>query len=78
MPDDGQRCVTDAPVSGRVAARVPVDAVTTANIEALRDEAAMAGDAEQVRLCDAALQGDDEAWEACADAILDARAMADD
>lgn len=52
-----------------------------AEIEALRDEAASAGDEAMVRLCDAALDETEDtsqqaAWWACERAI-DAQAMAD-
>lgn len=41
---------------------------------ALRDEAATAGDADQVALCDLALSGDPEAEQACDAAIAEAQA----
>ena len=47
--------------------------VTKENIAALRAEALAFGDAEMARICDAALAGDDEAWECCAEAIVNAR-----
>lgn len=46
-------------------------------LEALRDEASAAGDAEQVRLCDLALNTDIEALEACC-AVICAAADAQD
>lgn len=42
-----------------------IDTVTTSQIEALRAEAAEAGDEEQVRICDAALAGDGAAVIEC-------------
>lgn len=51
--------------------------VTDEQIRALRTEAAAAGDAVQVDLCTAALDGDDAARAACGRAIDAARAMAD-
>jgi len=52
--------------------------VTADQVAALRDEAAIAGDAEMARLCDAALDGDDLAAADVVQAIDDACAMADD
>lgn len=46
-------------------------------IRKLRDDAAVAGDDEQIRLCDRALAGDDGAWRKCERAIGDAQAMQD-
>lgn len=48
--------------------------VTTQQIEALMNEAGVAGDLEQVALCKLALQGNDAALEACADVIAEAQA----
>lgn len=45
-------------------------------IETLRDEAGAAGDAEQVHLCDLAINSDIEALEACCAALCDAAAQA--
>lgn len=45
-------------------------------IRALRAEAGSAGDAAMVAICDRALEGDDEAIEACVEAINDAAAAA--
>ena len=53
------------------------EALTSDMITTLRNEAANAGDTEQVDLCERAQQGDDEARECCAAAITDARAMCD-
>ena len=47
------------------------DAVTLSDIRALYRESS-AGDYVQSRLCERALDGDDEARELCADAIADA------
>lgn len=52
--------------------------ITAAQIEALREEAAIHGDESMVDACDRALAGDDDAREECADAIDAARAMQDD
>jgi len=54
-----------------------VSHITNEDIRTLSDEAAAAGDTEQVELCERALAGDDEAREACARAIESAQAMAD-
>jgi hypothetical protein len=43
--------------------------VTDEQLATLRDEAAEAGDMEQVRLCSAALEGNSKARTACAAAI---------
>ena len=51
--------------------------VTNTQISQLRIEAANAGDADQVQLCDAALDGDSAARAACVAAIQDAEAQAD-
>lgn len=51
--------------------------ITDAQIEALRTEAAAAGDDAQVALCDAALAGDETARARCERAIHAAQAMAD-
>lgn len=48
-----------------------------ADITALRDEAAAAGDAAQVRLCTEALAGSEAAARRCARAIAAARAQID-
>lgn len=45
--------------------------VSDYQIQRLRFEAADAGDERQVEMCDAALDGDDGAREACAAAIAD-------
>ena len=55
----------------------PTETLTSDMITTLRNEAANAGDTEQVDLCERAQQGDDEARECCAAAITDARAMCD-
>ena len=47
------------------------------DIKALREEAAAAGDEEQVRLCELALAGDSSAIAACIAAINDAAAQDD-
>lgn len=47
--------------------------VTSAQIRALRDEAAAAGDARQVELCERALSGEPTARRVCSDVIRDAR-----
>lgn len=49
--------------------------VSDQEIRALRDSAGQAGDREQVALCDAALDGYAEARDACAAALVMARAM---
>jgi hypothetical protein len=69
--------VDPSDVEGVRIERVQDDAelITDERIQGLRDEAGAAGDAEQVALCDAALDGDDDAREACAQVINDARAM---
>lgn len=51
--------------------------ITMCDVEALRDEAAAAGDDLQVSLCIHALAGDSVAWEKCEDAIRTARGMDD-
>ncbi len=51
--------------------------ITNSQIETLRTEAAAAGDAEQVSLCDRALDGDTDARQQCAEAIDDATAQDD-
>jgi|WetSurMetagenome_2_1015567.scaffolds.fasta_scaffold00474_5 hypothetical protein len=48
--------------------------VTDEQLATLRDEAASAGDMEQVRLCAEALEGNSKARTACAAAIEAARA----
>ena len=50
---------------------------TKTMIQALRTEAAEAGDSEQVAICDRALGGEADAWETCALVIDEARAMLD-
>ena len=50
---------------------------TTRQIEALRDEAARAGDLEQVALCDAALRDEADARAECARVIRASAAMGD-
>ncbi len=52
------------------------DDLTAAQIRALRDEAGVAGDLAQVRVCDRALAGDLDARDECARVIRDAAAMA--
>jgi hypothetical protein len=52
--------------------------VTTAQIRALRTEAAQAGDQAQVEICDRALDGDEAAVAECARVIAAAQAMADE
>lgn len=49
------------------------DADFTAAVEALRTEAAAAGDTKQVELCDLALEGDEAAADTCAQVILAAQ-----
>lgn len=46
--------------------------ITDEQIEALRYEAGIAGDAEQVRICRAALAGDEDARRECAEVIAEA------
>ena len=55
----------------------PTETLISDMITTLRNEAANAGDTEQVDLCERAQQGDAEARERCAAAITDARAMCD-
>jgi hypothetical protein len=55
--------------------KLDADTITEDHIRALRDEAKAAGDKEQAAVCDAALAGDDDARDACAEAINAARAM---
>ena len=50
----------------------------TDRIEALRTEAAAAGDFEMVAICERALDGDAYAIEQCRGAIVDALAMQND
>ncbi len=49
--------------------------ITDEQIKALRTEARSAGDAAQVRICNDALSGDDDARVECARVIADAAAM---
>lgn len=49
---------------------------TDQQVRDLRDEAATAGDAEQVRICDEALDGDGDARAECARVIVEAQSMA--
>lgn len=49
----------------------------TAAVEALRTEAAAAGDTKQVEICDLALEGDDAAADTCAQVILTAQQTAE-
>ena len=56
----------------------PTEALTATMLTNLRNEAANAGDTEQVAICERAQQGDAEARECCAAVITDARAMCDD
>ena len=58
-------------------AQTTIETVTSEQISQLRIEAANAGDADQVQLCDAALDGDSAARAACVAAIQDAEAQAD-
>jgi hypothetical protein len=51
-----------------------VNAITRRRLERLADEAATAGDGEQVDLCHRALDGDDEALEACLRVLREADA----
>ena len=51
--------------------------ITASQIETLRYEAAVAGDSEQVDICDRALDGDTNARAECAAVISDAEAMLD-
>lgn len=51
--------------------------ITPAQIRKLSNEAAEAGDLEQVAICDRALAGDAEAIAECARVIADAAAQAD-
>lgn len=44
-------------------------AIDDDDIRQLRDEAGTAGDLAQVRLCDAALDGDGHAWQECEEVI---------
>lgn len=50
-----------------------MDIVTDTDIATLATEAASAGDLDMVDLCEAALEGDPEAWETVRDAVLDLR-----
>lgn len=50
---------------------------TMERVEDLRDEAAAAGDLDQVAVCSRALAGDDAALRACIEAIADAQAQID-
>jgi hypothetical protein len=45
------------------------ETVTTEQIKALHTEAGAAGDLDQVRVCDAALEGDEAAVAKCAEVI---------
>tara|TARA_R100000951_G_scaffold31554_1_gene27041 strand:+ start:890 stop:1132 length:243 start_codon:yes stop_codon:yes gene_type:complete len=49
-----------------------------AQIEQLRDEANTAGDHLMARVCDEAIEGDAEAFQACLEVINDCAAMHDD
>lgn len=51
--------------------------VTNRQISTLRNEAATAGDIDQVRMCDRALSGSQRAIRGCVRAIQSAEAMAD-
>ncbi len=80
--DENGHRVTDVPVVSfhelrRGAGGFAVLRATDAQVRALRDEAARAGDDEQVDVCDAALAGDVGARGECARVIADAAAMAD-
>ena len=50
--------------------------ITDTDIQQLKNEAAQAGDIEQVAICDRALDGDEAARAECAEVIEDAQAMA--
>ena len=52
--------------------------MTTEQIETLRAEAGAAGDSEMVAICDRAIDGSRHAIREVAEAIADARAMADE
>lgn len=52
--------------------------LTRANVAALQEEAAEAGDEGMVRICELALQGNPGAWQACEDVFNDAAAQLDD
>lgn len=49
--------------------------ITTAQVEALENEAGQAGDLEQVAICRKALEGDRAAWAECERVIADAQAQ---
>ena len=51
--------------------------ITTANITTLRDEAAIAGDYAQVKVCERALNGSQRALAECKRVILSARRAAE-
>jgi hypothetical protein len=51
------------------------DSITDKQIKQLRDGASQAGDTKQVKLCDAALNGNSKARAECAKAISNAKAM---
>ena len=51
--------------------------ISDKQIEALKNEAAVAGDLAMVRTCDRALDGDESALRDCARVIADAVSMAD-
>lgn len=48
---------------------------TRENIEALRNEAATAGDTEQVEICTMALEGNVDAWAKCEYVIAETQAQ---
>lgn len=54
------------------------DTVTRDDVRELQSEAGAAGDLELSEACLAALDGDEEAWDACVDVIRLARAMGDE
>ena len=54
-----------------------MDTLTNDAIEALRQEAARAGDWLMATTCDLAMRGDEDARAECAEAIADARAQDD-
>lgn len=57
-------------------ASLALSTLTDRQIIALRTEAGSAGDAEQIAICDRALDGDRDARAECARVIADADAMA--
>lgn len=51
--------------------------ITETEIDALRTEAAAAGDTAMVAICDLALEGDEDARAKCEDAVSSAATLAD-